>query len=78
MHFNNASAALRYLHSPDGGALTKLAHTQVIRAAKTDGTRDGASALGKSTIAGQSGSGRGVTGHRTTEATAVGPWNPRT
>ena len=41
MHFNNASAALRYLHSPDGGALTKLAHTQVMRAAKTDGTRDG-------------------------------------
>ena len=27
MHFNNASAALRYLHSLDGGALTKLAHT---------------------------------------------------
>ena len=41
MHFNNASAALRYLHSPNGGALTKLAHTQVMRAAKTDGTRDG-------------------------------------
>ena len=39
--FDNALAALRYLHSPDGGALTKLAHTQVMRAAKTDGTRDG-------------------------------------
>ena len=41
MHFNNASAALRYLQFPDGGPLTKLAHTQVMRAAKTDGTRDG-------------------------------------
>ena len=41
MHFNNASAALRYLHSPDGGSLMKLAHTQVMRAAKADGTRDG-------------------------------------
>ena len=41
MHFNNALAALWYLHSPNGGALTKLAHTEVMRAAKTDGTRDG-------------------------------------
>ena len=41
MHFDNASAALRYLQSPDVGSLTKLAHTQVTRAAKTDGTRDG-------------------------------------
>ena len=41
MHFNNASAALPYLHSPDGGSLTKLAHTHVIRTAKTDGTCDG-------------------------------------
>ena len=40
MHFDNASAALRYLHSPDGWVLTKLAHTQFMRAAKTDGTRD--------------------------------------
>ena len=41
MHFDNASAALRYLHSPDGGALTKLAHTLVMRATKIDGTHDG-------------------------------------
>ena len=79
MHFNNTSAALRYLHSPDGGALTKLAHTQVMRAAKTDGTRDGASASRRSTTTGQSGSGGGgVSGHRTAEATAVGQRSPRT
>ena len=41
MHFNNPWAALRYMHSPNGRALTKLAHTEVMRAAKTDGTRDG-------------------------------------
>ena len=41
MHFSKAAAALRYLHSPDGGSLTKLALTQVMRAAKSDGTRDG-------------------------------------
>ena len=46
MHFNNAWAALRYLHSLDGGALTKLAHTQVRRAAKTDSTQDGCLCLG--------------------------------
>ena len=41
MHFDNASAALRYLHPPDGGALTKLAHTQIMPAATRDGTCDG-------------------------------------
>ena len=41
MHFNNASAPLRYLQLSNRGALTKLAHTQVMRAAKTDGKRDG-------------------------------------
>ena len=43
-YFDNVSPAPRYLHSPDGRALTKLAHTQVMRAAKTDGMPD-ASAL---------------------------------
>ena len=39
--FQQCLAALRYQHFPDGGSLTKLAHTQVMRAAKADGTRDG-------------------------------------
>ena len=38
----------------------------------------GASAWGGSTTAGLSGSGRGVNGHRTTKAIAVGQWSPRT
>ena len=41
MPFDNALAAHWYLHSPNGKALTKLAHTYVMRAAKTDGTHDG-------------------------------------
>ena len=38
----------------------------------------GASASGRSTIAGQLGSGRGVSGRRTTKAIAVGHWSLRT
>ena len=38
----------------------------------------GAFASGRSTTTGVSGSGRGVSGHRTSKATAVGEWSPRT
>ena len=41
MHFHSVAEALRYLHSEAGGSLRHLKHTQVARAAKNDGTRDG-------------------------------------
>ena len=41
MHFPSAAAALRHLHSPEGGSLTNLKHTQVLRAAKSNATQDG-------------------------------------
>ena len=41
MHFHSVAEALRFLHSEAGGSLWHLKHTQVTRAAKNDGTRDG-------------------------------------
>ena len=41
MRFLSVAAALRHLHSPTGGSLTKLQHTQVTRAAKSKATCDG-------------------------------------
>ena len=41
MHFHNVAEVLHYLHSEAGGSLRPLKHTQVVRAAKNDATRDG-------------------------------------
>ena len=41
MHFPSVAATLRHLHSPAGGSLKKLQHTQVTRAAKSNTTCDG-------------------------------------
>ena len=41
LHFHSVAEALRFLHSEAGGSLRHLKHTQVARAAKSDGTRDG-------------------------------------
>ena len=41
MHFPSAGATVRHLHSPAGGSLTNLKHTQVVRAAKSNASRDG-------------------------------------
>ena len=40
-HFPSIAVALRHLHSPEGGSLTKLKHTQVARAVKCNAARDG-------------------------------------
>ena len=41
MHLPNAAAALRYLHSLAGGPLTKVHHTQVARASRSNAMHDG-------------------------------------
>ena len=41
LQFHSVAEALRFLHSEAGGSLRHLKHTQVARAAKSDGTRDG-------------------------------------
>ena len=41
MHFPNVAAALRHLHSLAGASLTKLHHSQVSWAAKSNAARDG-------------------------------------
>ena len=41
MHFPNVASALRHLHSPARGSLTKLHHSQVSQATKSSATHDG-------------------------------------